>query len=317
MSEAERQRTRVGAYALATDDAGRILLCRTAPSVLPKQLWMLPGGGLDFGEAPEAAVVRELEEEAGLGGEVVRLLDVSDRTWPTSDDGVRTHAIRIIYEVRITGGELRDEQHGSTDTCALVHDGRGRGRSISRELAAHALALAPDWDRVGTAPCIARSGSTSPRRPSSCSTSPTTSSAGNGCSRTTSGSRARERRPDGSLVADFVARRPLIAVLGLGLPVAWRSRTWSEPATRRLRFVHVAGATRGMDVTWRIEPTAGGCRVDIEHDFAPRVPVLATVVDRWFTRPIAGRTLATFKALAEALTEPERSGAPSATNPPA
>lgn len=128
-------------------------------------------------------------------------------------------------------------------------------------------------------------------------------------------SRARERRPDGSLVADFVARRPLIAVLGLGLPVAWRSRTWSEPATRRLRFVHVAGATRGMDVTWRIEPTAGGCRVDIEHDFAPRLPVLATIVDRWFTRPIAGRTLATFKALAEALTEAERSGAPSTTNP--
>jgi ribosome-associated toxin RatA of RatAB toxin-antitoxin module len=129
-------------------------------------------------------------------------------------------------------------------------------------------------------------------------------------------SRARERRPDGSLVADFVARRPLIAFLGLGLPVAWRSRTWSEPETRRLRFVHVAGATRGMDVTWRIEPATGGCRVDIEHEFAPRWPVFATVVDRWFTRPIAGRTLATFKALAEALTEVERSGTASATNPP-
>ena len=128
-------------------------------------------------------------------------------------------------------------------------------------------------------------------------------------------SRARERRSDGSLVTDFVARRPLIAVLGLGLPVAWRSRTWSEPATRRLRFAHVAGATRGMDVTWRIEPTAGGCRVDIEHEFAPRLPAFAAIVDRWFTRPIAGRTLATFKALAEALTETERSGTPSATNP--
>jgi ribosome-associated toxin RatA of RatAB toxin-antitoxin module len=114
-------------------------------------------------------------------------------------------------------------------------------------------------------------------------------------------SRIRERRPDGSVVADFVARRPLIAVLGLGVPVAWRSRTWSEPATCRLRFVHVAGATRGMDVTWRIEPTAGGCHVEIEHDFQPRAPWFATVVDRWFTRPIAGRTLATFKSLAEAL----------------
>ena len=46
------------------------------------------------------------------------------------------------------------------------------------------------------------------------------------------------------------------------------SRTWSEPDTRRLRFVHVAGATRGMDVTWRIEPTADGCRVDDR----PRLP---------------------------------------------
>jgi ribosome-associated toxin RatA of RatAB toxin-antitoxin module len=129
-------------------------------------------------------------------------------------------------------------------------------------------------------------------------------------------SRARERRADGSLIADFVARRPLIAVLGLGLPVAWRSRTWSEPATRQLRFVHVAGATSGMDVTWHVEPAAGGCRVDIVHDFAPRLAVLATVVDRWFTRPIASRTLETFKALAEALVEVEQSGTPPTTDPP-
>jgi ribosome-associated toxin RatA of RatAB toxin-antitoxin module len=130
-------------------------------------------------------------------------------------------------------------------------------------------------------------------------------------------SRARERRPDGSLVADFIARRSLVDALGLSLPVTWRSRTWSEPETRRLRFVHVAGATRGMDVTWRIVPTSGGCRVDIEHDFRPRVPGLAAVVDRWFTRPIAGRTLATFKALAEALVDDDRSGSTQLTNPPA
>lgn len=128
-------------------------------------------------------------------------------------------------------------------------------------------------------------------------------------------SSVRERRPDGSVVADFVARRPLIGVLGLGLPVAWRSRTWSEPGARRLRFVHVAGATRGMDVTWLIEPTATGCHVEIEHDFRPRLPGFATVVDRWFTRPIAGRTLATFKALAEALVDDGQSGSAQPTNP--
>jgi ribosome-associated toxin RatA of RatAB toxin-antitoxin module len=118
-------------------------------------------------------------------------------------------------------------------------------------------------------------------------------------------SRAVSRTSDGEIVAEFVAHRPLIGVLGLGLPVAWRSRTWNEPATRRLRFVHVAGATRGMDVTWRIEPADRAGRsvtaVTIEHEFRPRVPGFAAFVDRFFTRPIAGRTLATFKSLAEAL----------------
>ena len=127
-------------------------------------------------------------------------------------------------------------------------------------------------------------------------------------------SRATERRDDGVLVVDFVARRPLVGLLGLALPVVWRSRTWSEPATRRLRFVHVAGATRGMDVTWRIEPTPAGARVSIDHDFRPRLPGFAAFVDRWFTRPIAGRTLATFRALAEALSAPSVTSDPA--NPP-
>jgi ribosome-associated toxin RatA of RatAB toxin-antitoxin module len=113
-------------------------------------------------------------------------------------------------------------------------------------------------------------------------------------------SRAVARAADGTTICSFVARRTLVPLLGLGLPVAWRSRTWSEPAGRRLRFVHVGGATRGMDVTWTIEPATTGTRVEIAHDFRGRFPIPA-LVDRWFTRHIAGRTLATFKALAEAL----------------
>ena len=116
-------------------------------------------------------------------------------------------------------------------------------------------------------------------------------------------SRIVERRPDGRLLVEFVARRPLIALLGIGLPVAWRAHTWNEPESLRLRFVHVGGATRGMDVTWRIEATTTCCRVSIDHDFRPRVPGFAAFVDRWFTRAIAGRTLATFKSIAEATAE--------------
>jgi ribosome-associated toxin RatA of RatAB toxin-antitoxin module len=111
----------------------------------------------------------------------------------------------------------------------------------------------------------------------------------------------RERHPDGAVTAEMVALRPLLPVVGLGLPVAWRSRAWAEPDGPRLRFVHRGGATDGMDVTWRIEPTAAGCRVSIDHDYRPGNPGWAAFVTRFFVRPIAGRTLATFKSIAEAV----------------
>ncbi len=130
--------------------------------------------------------------------------------------------------------------------------------------------------------------------------------------------RARRIRtdPDGVRVVLFVARRPLVPPLGLGLPVAWRARTWAEPERRQLQFVHVGGPTGGMDVTWHIEPAVSGSRVTIDHAFerAVPLPILGPLlgaglwpafIDRFFTRPIAGRTLATFKALAEALAAEE------------
>ena len=114
---------------------------------------------------------------------------------------------------------------------------------------------------------------------------------------------AAEPDDAGRRLVAFVARRSLIPVLGLGLPVAWRSLTWAEAADRRLRFVHRGGATNGMDVTWRIEPRGAGARVEIDHDFRPRVGPWAAFIDRAFTRPIASRTLGTFKSIAEALAD--------------
>ncbi|MEZ0240537.1 MAG: SRPBCC family protein, partial [Chloroflexota bacterium] len=113
--------------------------------------------------------------------------------------------------------------------------------------------------------------------------------------------RVLARGDAGSVIARFVARRELVPGLGIGLPVAWRSRTWNDPATLRLRFVHQGGATDGMDVTWRIEPGGPGSRVSIDHDFQPRFSPWASVIERFFVRPIAARTLATFKAIAEAV----------------
>jgi hypothetical protein len=120
----------------------------------------------------------------------------------------------------------------------------------------------------------------------------------------------RSGDPDGAgrVLVRFVARRSLVPLLGLGLPVAWRSWTWNDPSACQLRVLHRGGATNGMDVTWRIEPTDGGCRVTIEHVFAPRLSGWAALIDRWFTRPIAGRTLATFKTIAEAVTTSTSAG---------
>jgi ribosome-associated toxin RatA of RatAB toxin-antitoxin module len=128
--------------------------------------------------------------------------------------------------------------------------------------------------------------------------------------------RVEERSPDGAVIARFMSIRPIVPLLGYGIPVAWRSRTWSDAPALRLRFVHQGGATSGMDVTWRIEETTNGCRVSIDHDFDPRVPVWPAVVNRLFVQPIATRTLASFRAIAEAVAAEARPATPQVAEPP-
>lgn len=112
--------TRVAAYALATDESGRMLLVRVAPGYPAAGRWTIPGGGLAFGEDPQAGVMRELTEETGFTGEVESLAFVDSRTGPArpARGYGPWHGIRIVYRVRITGGELRDESDESTDRAA-------------------------------------------------------------------------------------------------------------------------------------------------------------------------------------------------------
>lgn len=115
------QVTRIAAYALCVDDTDRILLTRLAPSEIKPGQWTLPGGGIDFGESPAEAVLRELTEETGLTGEIVSLADVQSwvRRGPAAGGiGDDLQAIQIIYRARVTGGKLRDEVDGSTDAAA-------------------------------------------------------------------------------------------------------------------------------------------------------------------------------------------------------
>lgn len=56
-------------------DGERVLACRRREHLQAGGRWEFPGGKLEAGEAPEAALVREIAEELGVEIEVGGLLD--------------------------------------------------------------------------------------------------------------------------------------------------------------------------------------------------------------------------------------------------
>jgi len=116
MSRSKQQITRVAAYGLVLD-GDRIVLCRLSHDVAKNPgAWTLPGGGLNFGEDPALAMVREVYEETGLDVRPTGIVGVDSIR--IDRDGIPRHGIRIIYSTELLGGELRNEISGSTDLCA-------------------------------------------------------------------------------------------------------------------------------------------------------------------------------------------------------
>jgi 8-oxo-dGTP diphosphatase len=117
MVQAVVQQTRVGAYAVCVRDSA-LLLVRFSRG----GRWTLPGGGLDHGERPEDAAVREVEEETGLRVELGRVIGVDSTRWDRGSDGspIDTHALHIVYTAEVVGGSLRHEVGGSTDRAEWV-----------------------------------------------------------------------------------------------------------------------------------------------------------------------------------------------------
>lgn len=94
-------------------------------------------------------------------------------------------------------------------------------------------------------------------------------------------------------VAEMAARRDWF-------PVKWTSIQETSEAERWIRYRHIGGLTKGMEVEWTFRPDREGVWVRIVHDFQLGWPIIGRplgryVVGEFFVKAIAGRTLAAIK----------------------
>ncbi len=146
---------------------GEVLLSRIAPSISATERWTLPGGGIDFGEHPRDAVVREVYEETGLTcelgrplwiGAAHRVLTGEDRADLAAEE---MHSVRLVFEawvpadapeprvVEIDGSTVDARWHrvadvlsGAVPTVPMVREALAEHSPATRQrLAAYALLL--------------------------------------------------------------------------------------------------------------------------------------------------------------------------------
>ena len=95
------------ACALCVDDGGLLLLVRRAAEVF-HGFWDLPGGFLEEGEHPLAALSREVREETGLEVEPDDFVGVwTDRYSETGETEGVPATLNLYWTARVVGGEPR------------------------------------------------------------------------------------------------------------------------------------------------------------------------------------------------------------------
>jgi ribosome-associated toxin RatA of RatAB toxin-antitoxin module len=108
-------------------------------------------------------------------------------------------------------------------------------------------------------------------------------------------------------LVEMAAWRPFAGFLKY--PTWWVSEMTVDRPAGEIRYRHVRGITRGMEVAWRLEEAGGGSEgavdVEIVHTWdGPRWPVVGRlaanlVIGPIFIHGIASRTLAGIKRAAE------------------
>jgi 8-oxo-dGTP diphosphatase len=97
--------TLVAAVALVDRD-GRVLIAQRPPGKSMAGLWEFPGGKVDPGETPEAALIRELKEELGIDTEESCLAPFTFASHSYAD----FHLLMPLYICRVWKGSPRPQE---------------------------------------------------------------------------------------------------------------------------------------------------------------------------------------------------------------
>ncbi len=125
--------------------------------------------------------------------------------------------------------------------------------------------------------------------------------------------RFRERASDGGGVVEMSADRPFGPI---GWPTWWLSEMSVDEGAPAIRFRHIGGITKGMEVEWTFHAVPRGTHVRIVHvwDGVPLpfvgIPAATMIIGPVFIHGIASRTLAGLARVAERET-PQRESAES------
>jgi 8-oxo-dGTP diphosphatase len=114
--------TRLAAYALIVDETEQILLTWYNGSGRGESCWTLPGGGVEYDETVEQAVIREVLEETGHHVVLHEPLAVHSFTAAGEPGRPRPFkSVRIVYRATVTGGSLGTiEVDGTTDYAEWI-----------------------------------------------------------------------------------------------------------------------------------------------------------------------------------------------------
>lgn len=85
--------------AAVVEREGKVMLCQRLPDAHNGLKWEFPGGKLEMGETPEAALARELREELGIEAIVGRVRDAVYHRYPDRD------VLVLFYGCAISSGE--------------------------------------------------------------------------------------------------------------------------------------------------------------------------------------------------------------------